>query len=149
MWFHTGVLRTPYSVGPMSAECSFPVVVPVQSCQFSVGAPTSTTPLWSRKIWRASSEFTPLVAARMSQRQIWASSDPDSRCPSKKGLHARPYLGTCAPDQAQDRSLCRSKRGNYQLGLADPPSFSYGWVGLCFRGAGREKVWFSGSYRPD
>ena len=34
----------------------------------------------------------PLVVPVMSQRQIWASSEPESRWPSKKGLQASPYL---------------------------------------------------------
>ena len=34
----------------------------------------------------------PLVVPVMSHRQICASSEPDRRWPSRKGLHAKPYL---------------------------------------------------------
>ncbi len=53
---------------------------------------TSTTPPWSVKMSLACREPTPLVVPVMSHRQICASSEPDRRCPSRKGLHARPYL---------------------------------------------------------
>ena len=53
---------------------------------------TSTTPPWSVKMSLACSDPMPLVVPVMSQRQIWASSEPDSRWPSRKGLQARPYL---------------------------------------------------------
>mmetsp|Transcript_28063 Transcript_28063/g.72772 ORF Transcript_28063/g.72772 Transcript_28063/m.72772 type:complete len:219 (+) Transcript_28063:223-879(+) len=53
-------------------------------------ATSSTLPLWCAKVLSASNVLLPLLMSRMSHRQICLSSEPLSRWPSWRGLHARP-----------------------------------------------------------
>ena len=60
-------------------------------------ATSSTTPRCSRKVDAASSVRAPRGAPATSQRQIWASSDPDSSRPSVWGDQASPYPSVRCP----------------------------------------------------
>ena len=61
--------------------------------------------------------LTPFVAAEMSHKQMFASSDPLRRCPSVKGFQARPYPSVWCPNSL--RSVAGKGRPQQQPGMQD------------------------------